>query len=464
MGKYQVNDTWGSSPAVTWEDTKGISTIAVPGILPLDIANKVVVATTDESHTIRDLMNALGEYGVPSIVTDPEIANRVVPITGYRGTVGKLLDAISTGMEISFTWKDSVLMVGPRGSYVYSVVQDPAVLTKITEDLTSLGAENISASSTTGLLAFDAAFRSDRMIKRYMDRVVDGMGTINLQVSVLTVSLNRSLKKGFDWSSLLVDYRGGLDRVSSDSDTPTDNDGTPTTPTDGVVDAFGNGLKASVDGGLAGLAIETGKFTMSGLFSALSEYGETSTSQNVILKTLPSSEVVIRSGNSIPYVSGISVSGSGLNTGVSGGGLSNNLLGGVQTETVETGITARITPNLDVESLIATLNVELEVKSVVEFVNLSAGNQVGALSQPNVQEQSFNDIARLRLGDTVVLGGIVYEQQTDNRNTLPGAEDLKIGFSDKNTKREAMFIVIRPTANLYRFSDRVTLANGGVKQ
>jgi hypothetical protein len=183
---------------------------------------------------------------------------------------------------------------------------------------------------------------------------------------------------------------------------------------------------------------------MTGLINTLRTYGEARTSQNVVLRTLPGTEVKIRSGNSVPYVSGISSSiGSD-----SGSSTTSN----VDIDTVETGLTMTMLPNLDAKSGIVTMAVEMELKSLLGFIEVSGGNDAGTFSQPNTQEQSFNDIARLSLGDTVVLGGVTFDSINDARTSMAGLEKLPVGNQKDSHKREALFIVIRPTAVMYKFN------------
>lgn len=87
------------------------------------------------------------------------------------------------------------------------------------------------------------------------------------------------------------------------------------------------------------------------------------------------------------------------------------------------------------------------------FVTLSAGAQVGSLTQPQIQQQSFNNIARVMAGETVVLGGLVYDSVSDSRETLAGLEKAPIGSRDAKVRKNALLIVVRPSITAFQFGD-----------
>src|SRR5690606_15714779 len=124
-----------------------------------------------------------------------------------------------------------------------------------------------------------------------------------------------------------------------------------------------------------------GALSIAGAVSFLSNFGETSITQNVALKTLSGTEVKLQSGQEIPYVKGVSNTSSGENT-----------TGSTDTETVETGLIVEMTPFYDADAQIVTVSVDVTLDAVLDWVELSAGNQIGTLTQPVIQKQNMNDI------------------------------------------------------------------------
>lgn len=421
----------------------------------------------NSNATLHDVMSILGDQGLSSIITDETVASKQISINKFKGTLKQLLNGIAMSMDVSFDWRDGTLLVGATSDYMLSMTQDAEMLKKVEAEIGKLGAKNVSSSIPTGTVSFSSSDRTRFSIEQYMNRVIKNAATINMQIAVISVTLDNERTTGIDWSNLSTTFRGGIPAAAAAATSGTSATGTtPTTAvaatvTEQVVRA---GLKGAMDSTGLGIAIDTGDFSMKMLLSALSKYGNAKTDQNLLLKTLSGNTVKIKSGSTVPYVSGVSTTlgggsgysngGSGTSGGVSGSnGLSSGVMGGAQTAKAESGITVDVTPVYDADTSVVTLAVNLKLSTITGFIELKAGNQLGSLSQPSTQDQSFNDVAKLQAGDTILLGGLILEHSEDKRNSLVPIESLPLGKSDEKNRREALFIVIRPTSDVYEFSD-----------
>src|SRR3546814_12446543 len=86
---------------------------------------------------------------------------------------------------------------------------------------------------------------------------------------------------------------------------------------------------------------------ITGAIKFLSQYGNTAVDQNVELRTLAGTSVNWRSGETIPYVSGVSATTSGLGGIGHGGHGLNGAIGSAQTEKLEHGLTLHLAPNFE---------------------------------------------------------------------------------------------------------------------
>src|SRR3546814_7180759 len=82
--------------------------------------------------------------------------------------------------------------------------------------------------------------------------------------------------------------------------------------------------------------------------------------QNVELRTLAGTSVNWRSGETIPYVSGVSATTSGLGGIGNGGNGLNGAIGSAQTEKLETGLTLNLAPNFEANGGLVTVSFKLE--------------------------------------------------------------------------------------------------------
>ena len=266
-----------------------------------------------------------------------------------------------------------------------------------------------------------------------------------------------------------------------------------TLPNTGVGGLISNGALRGV--------LSNSAFSMIGFINFLESYGTTKTVQSVMLKTVTGQQVELKSVTQIPYVSnvGLGAYGSGLGgySGYGGGlgggstdntgslnstpnlsgfgnttstsssgnnsngsgtgstsannGIGYNGYGGIMgtagTSEANDGITLKLLPAYDAASDTVTIELALSLQSVLSFNSLSAGNQIGTLSQPTTADQTFNDTLRMRPGQTVVVGGLTYDQIKRN-NAVPLFLPDNTGNNTLSVKKEAMFIVVRPTVTI----------------
>lgn len=232
--------------------------------------------------------------------------------------------------------------------------------------------------------------------------------------------------------------------------------GTGTTTTDTVTEVatnvIGSVLKSAKDStsslpaavaalqlasGNVGAAIIMDKFSFEGMFGFLQTYGKVETRQNVVLKTVTGNKVTLQSVTKVPYVSSVSATTTGT--------AASNVTGSSSTSQAEDGIKVELLPTYDAAGNSVTVAVDLSLKAVLQFNELSAGNQLGTLTQPTTADRSFNDKVRLRPGQTAVIGGLTYDTVSDARGAPLYMQRTPLESQNLQVKRTSTFIVLRPT-------------------
>jgi len=282
----------------------------------------------------------------------------------------------------------------------------------------------------------------DSLIGPFLDRVSDNLAMVTIQVAVVSLALNDSTSQGFDWNA----FRLGVTTVNQGG--ASGNEGGVEGGTGGGVPSLGSVIDASANAFSIGRTAEgtlfgkAATFTIGGALNFLSTFGDTQITQNVELRTVSGQEVVLRSGQEVPYVSGVTNT---INEGTS--------TGSVQTETIQTGLTLTMRPFFDSATGLVTLNLNLEQRQILQFVELSAGDGVGTITQPLTQDQNLTDLIRTPVGQTIVVGGVQNEnisrtmtQPSVIRNTELGDA---LGSENRNVSRNAFFIVARPTVTIF---------------
>src|SRR3546814_20323335 len=89
---------------------------------------------------------------------------------------------------------------------------------------------------------------------------------------------------------------------------------------------------------------------------------------------------------------------------------------------------------------------KLELTELIEFINLNAGNQLGSFTQHRTSEQKLDDIVRIPVGETVVLGGLRRQVASLERN---GPFSLySLGMTGNKDETQTIFILPRTTLTI----------------
>ncbi|WP_448206628.1 type II secretion system protein GspD [Azospirillum sp. sgz302134] len=448
------------APAVTHVPVgRGMLVVhSVREALPASVVSRRISVSYPAGENTLDRLVTMLTYTGLRVATrfeqasDAEMLARALPFRAFNGTLGELTSVLQGGMGIVSWWQDGTLFLTDRDRYAFTVPQIADVIQSVSNDLKSLGVADITPSLRGGQIVFSAPpSLYNEVVRPYIDRIHRNMAMVKVQIAVVTLSLTDQTATGFDWSKLTLQFN------SRNAGT-----GTPTNSTSIGTSTNGNGTSSGSDaisfalspaGEILGV---NGVFNVAGAIDFLSRFGNADTKQNVEVHTLSGAQVTLRSGQEIPYVSGV-----GVNTIGAAGTLSPGLLGSAQTSTVKTGLTIKLTPFYDADTRIVTADLNVLVNSLIRFVQLSAGNQVGTITQPQTQEQALNDIVRVPAGNTVVLGGLQVDSNTfDNNEPVatrreddPNSTSV-IAHRSQQLSREALFIIIRPTVTVFVEQDR----------
>lgn len=491
--------TW-DGPAVIREGTPML-VLTTPAMPSESILKRQIKLELQSGATVRDVVMVLANLGYSVIIADEKAAEAKILAPRYHGTMGGLLASLRRAADVWTVWENDALVVSSRERVAFTLPQERKLanriasglqdlnvcvnasggeggLTAVTVESTShnsMGSSVISSSSSSssagapskcsseggegpaingaaaweaGMISMSVSPSEYRRVLSFLERITQNAAVVNLQVAMVSVSANQEVSRGIDWSKLQIAVGGQHSNLletlkpstSSGSATPNPSTGSPTQNDEGTLPDLGKGLVMNA-GTIRGV-VSNGAFSMIGFLDFLSTYGQTKTLQSVMLRTVTGSEVELKSVTEIPYVSGVGVGTTGAYNGTN-----SSLLGSANTDVANDGITLKMLPSYDAASHSVTIDMSLAIEAVLAFNELSAGNQLGTLTQPTTAKRTFNDVIRVRPGQTVVVGGISYDQiQRDSKVPLylPDAA----GHKGLKVKRESMFIVIRPTVTV----------------
>lgn len=442
--------------------------VSVGAPLPSHIASMPIDVKfpADNEATLASLVQTLSAVNVqvafqwsnPSQGED--ILKRKLPFLAFQGTIGEMMSALRTGLGIVTWYENGLIYISNQERYAITLPQNKDILDSVKDEIKSLGADNIVVSLRGGKIIYTASpTTQDQVIGPFLDRMSRNLAVVNLQVAVVSLSLSDKSNSGFDWNKFQIALNStpkGIDDLtrSKNENTGSNNTGSENTEDRGEA---GDLVGHAIDLTNAGLSLSKtnlgnvfgtyGAVTVAGAINFLSTFGQTTVTQNVQLKTLSGSVVKLQSGQEVPYVKGVSNTNNG-----------DNSIGSTETETVETGLTVEMKPHYDGDAEVVTVDVDVKLDAILEFVELKAGNQIGTLTQPLVQKQNMTDIVRVQAGRTVVIGGLQFDTE-DEKGTEPsflrkklqdtGRTDKTYGSRSNDISRNALFIILRPTLTVY---------------
>jgi type II secretory pathway component GspD/PulD (secretin) len=163
--------------------------------------------------------------------------------------------------------------------------------------------------------------------------------------------------------------------------------------------------------------------------SALVENGRAKVLANPNVASLDGKPASIFIGDEVKYVSNIQQTVTGVN---------------VTTETVRVGVQLHCISRISTDGYI-TMNLHPEVSVITRFIDTPAG-----LSLPEVSRRFVDTTIRVKDGETIVIGGLIRDEEIETMSGIPFLKDLPIIgalFRSKSTSRQhsevMMFITPR---------------------
>lgn len=353
----------------------------------------------------------------------------------YKGTLQEFLDMLALMHNVSFNWQyGNYMIIEKYGDYTITVPQEEELITEIKTSIESLGATKITGTLRGGSITYRATKYSHERITRYINRLSYNTPSIGLELAVISVKLNKSENKGIDWESLSVisgsaytgQYISGASEITNNI-----RDGM-----DGSLSTYG--LNSST----ASVAYASSNLIVNAALNLLNTYGQSRTEQSIMLKTLAGKEATFDTTQEIPYKSGSTSS----NVNSDGGVITTD----TSTEKVEVGLKISMTPYYDADNELLTMDVTFDSSAVDGFVDMGDG-----AFEPSIQKQTFSNKVKLRNDEAIILGGVTFDSTSENITGMTiFDDDWNINGSKVEKNKTAMFIIIKPSVEIYGNFDK----------
>lgn len=401
----------------------------VDTLLNVDFANasiEEVLYTISKTSGINIIQNAATTDKSKTAVTSP------VTIS-FNGKLSDFLSTLSRLTGYGFDYFNGSVIVQPTQIYAVTVPGYQKILEEVEKNLKTLGASNISYDRFTSTLTFTSDANAEVRIQKLCDEIRNNATLVTLRIMLLDVYLQDTKNTGIDWSQFAIGY--GSQRSTLPFGQHVENL-TSSTTSSTTVSALQSGAAAVLNTTGANLYLEAANFSMSLLLNFLNTYGDYKITQNAFVEAMSGSQGKFNVLTETPYVSEISFSA-----------LSSQITTptqAVKTATAKAGVEMTILPTYSHQDGTMTIALKVDILGVTRMITLSAGSQIGNITQPETTKKSIDTFLRMTPEQVAVIGGLVFEQETGNQSGFP-IESVLTQSASKSKQKEELVLVVKPT-------------------
>ncbi len=360
----------------------------------------------------------LDDYNIPIAFETDEGLTRTVTITNLSGHLSDVVDRVCGLADLYCAFDDGILVV--KETQIFSVTVPPVddsdtLLSDVASAIAEITESTPIKDNSTRTIVYRASHRTERIAKRYFQKLRSNTALIIFETYIWEVSLDSGNTTGINWSKIDTLTGGKFE--------------------------FGVAVPGGTDPEL-GTPVSIGLPTTNGMvldasdvLRFISEYGAVKTISQPQITVRSGADARLRVADTQNYVASITRSSDeGVET-VS-----------TTTDSVDTGFTLEISSDWDNATVYGTINILLqEVKSIETFDE----NPDAIVQLPETTERELETQLRVRPGDSLLIAGLVRE--IDNYTSSgPGAHSPIIPTSrSARASNIELVIMMRPRVVVY---------------
>lgn len=348
-----------------------------------------------------------------SVISDSSDLGVVTISASPSMTVADLVDEIARARNLFYEVEGQSLRLRKERTFTLKLPPVEEAFEDIAQTLTGMGATSVNLDKIARLVSFRSDRESYDKIAAYFDELADTSALLVYDTWIYEVELKDDLQTGINWQELSY--------TSGDGST--------------LVDFSGG---TSVAGGFSlGVVTQGTSFAIDALLSFLETQGKVETLAKPSVSFLSGRAAEFNVGRKTDYISEISQASVG-----------DDLVSSAKTETLETGLSMKISGDRAGDSVYT--RVALSLKNLINFQTFDTG--ANQLALPDVSNRAINTETRSAAGAIIMIAGIVQERDEASREGIPILGDVLPLVAAKNntsaTKSE-LVILLRPRIVLF---------------
>ncbi len=356
----------------------------------------------------------LSDYDIPLAFETEDALTRTITVTNLRGPVDSIVNRVCSLADLYCAYEDDLLIVKNTQTFTVTIPPlsgDTDILSALATGLQAItGASPITESGTRTII-YQATNRTSKLAERYFQRIRSNTALIVFEVYIWEVALNTANATGIDWEK--IDSFGKFAAgISIPGGTGADfNPISIGLPTTGDV-AFGS----------------------NDVLQFISEYGAVKTISQPQITVLSGAEATLRAADTVNYVSALTRSVDEGEVTVS-----------TETDSVDTGFNLTISSSWDNATVYG--NIEIELQEFRRFQEFDADGTV--LQLPETTERELSTQIRIRPGDSLLIAGLVRENDQVDRSGPGFNEPLFPTSRSLSTNNTELVFLLRPRVIVY---------------
>jgi hypothetical protein len=320
----------------------------------------------------------LADYDVSLAFQTNEGLTRRITVANLRGPLSEVVRDVCSLANLYCAYSHGMLTVKDTQTFTVHIPplsQDTAFMTNVAAGLTAIIGKAPVVDPSTRTIIYEATQRNAEMAERYFQRMRSSTALIIFETYIWEVQLDAGNSTGIKWDQLLK-----FGKYTSSF---------------GVAGAVGADFTNPIS---IGLPTST-NLTPANIFQFLSTFGAVKTISQPQITVLAGSQAKLRAANTQNYVAQVAET---IDSGQS--------TTSVNTSSVDTGFTLKIGSAWDNATVYADINIVLSDVSSIQDFNFSTGSGGATTVQlPMTTERELDTQVRIRPGDSLLLGGLVRE-------------------------------------------------------
>ncbi len=270
-------------------------------------------------------------------------------------------------------------------------------------------------SPLSSLVDVTATPEKQEEVSRYIALFTSAIGRqVSIKAQVVEVSLDRSHSFGIDWQAVLSTARGIIRATA--------NPGA----------AFTTDPTSSVTGGTASFNLGLGDFTLQAVLNALQTVGDVQVVAKPTTNAMNQQKASFNVTRQEQFFTTVQTPVVSPTTGLPTGTFTQTL----QIQTATVGLVFDVLPQISDKNIVL-MAIRPSVTSIASRTQVAGPNGTIQATLPITEHRETDTMARVRSGETIMIGGLIQKQSTTTRSGIPILMSIPIlGRAFSSTKIE----------------------------